>query len=256
MSCLAKFAQFLFVMLVLAVLASDASAQRRGSRGGSPFGSRGGRGIGPSTLLRNDRVQKELKIGVDQQEQIVTVLDESRAAGRQQFSGFRDLSDEQRREKMQQLRETFMARAAEEKHKLEEILNEAQRTRLQEITLQLRGISAVTDEQVAATLKISDDQKQNIEDLFAAQRDMQRELFSGMRDLPREERRTRFAEVREQQQELERETEKAVAEVLSDAQKMQLEEMKGEPFELDRSELFRGRRSRRSREGGADGSDV
>ena len=62
----------------------------------------------------------------------------------------------------------------------------------------------------------------------------------GGRDRSREEREKAFAETRTKMEELRKETEKAVQDVLTDSQKQQLAEMKGKEFNLDRSALFQG----------------
>jgi Spy/CpxP family protein refolding chaperone len=229
MSRSCRFAQFVAVSLALALLAADASAQEgRGRRG---FGRGPGGGIGPSTLLRNDKVQTELKITDDQKGKIETVLDEYSEQARQQFSGLRDLSEEERRAKFEELQASFQARTEELNKQLATILDEGQTQRLQEITIQMRGAAAVLDPEVAGKLALTSEQKQKIEDLLEAQRDTQREMFE--EDVPREERRAKLDE-------LENETDKAVSEVLTEQQRTQLNELEGAPFDLDRSELFRG----------------
>jgi Spy/CpxP family protein refolding chaperone len=230
------------LLACVALLSATAEAQNQrrqgGRRGPSRFG--GGGQIGKSLLLGNEKVQKELKISEDQKSKITTVASESRPNSRELFSGLRDLSEEERRAKFQEIREKFRKLAQEADKKISEILTDSQNKRLGEILLQLRGLNALTDKELAGKLKITADQQQSIKDLFEAQRDMQREFYSGLRDLSQEERRKKFEELRTKGEDLRKETETAVLGVLSASQKTAFENMKGEKFEIDRRSLFRG----------------
>lgn len=211
---------------------------RRGFRGAGGFGGFGG--FNQSSLLRSEQVQKELSVSDDQKTQIERVLDESRNQSRELFSGLRDLSQEERRAKFEEMRTKGRELQEKTESELNAILNDTQSKRLEEIYIQFRGIASVLDDKVAAKLDVNDEQKQTIRDLFQAQGEMQREMFSGLRDLPREERQQKMEELREKSEELRAETEKAVKEVLSTAQVEQFQQMQGETIELDRQALFGG----------------
>jgi hypothetical protein len=238
--------------VVLIVLAADSMSQAqdrgRGRRGGG-FGFGGGRrgGADAASLLRSEQVQTELKLGQDQLAAINTLTEKARQQSRELFSAMRDLSDDERRAKREELRSKQQALQADMRKQLETVLNEAQLKRLDEITLQVRGIGALADSEFSSKLSITDQQKQSIDDIIEAQRDMQRELFSGMRelrDLDGDERTARFAKLREKGEEIARETEAAVLELLTEEQRTSFKEMKGEPFELDRRSMFGGGRGR------------
>jgi len=130
----------------------------------------------------------------------------------------------------------------EEIDKLSEILLEHQVTRLNEIYVQAMGANAVQDPMVAKALEISDDQKENMQEL----RD---EMLESMRSM-RGDSDDREA-MREKMQEMNQEIQEKMMDLLSDDQKDKLEEMKGEAFDLPEDAMPQ-RRGRRGR-GGADG---
>lgn len=186
-----------------------------------------GRGMmgNPAMLLRNEAVQKELKMTEDQ----VAKLDELAPAQRQERGSMQDMSQEERREAMAKMREEM----EERQKKMMEILDEAQKQRLEEIRVQVLGLQAAMDEAIAAKLEITDEQKEKLE---AAQEEMQeasREAMSG------------GAPNREAMMELREKSEAKIKEILTEAQLAKLEEMKGQPFEMPRGQGARGGRGNR-----------
>ena len=224
---------------------------RRGGRGGGFFG-RGGRGgpINAVMLLRSEQVHQELKIDEAQLEKLRAIGEEARPDF-SQFAGIRDLPEEERRARMEELREHGRKLVEEAEAKIRTVLSEEQQKRLDEIQFQLRGVRALVDDQTVEKLGLTTDQTQQLKDVFEAEREMQRELFSGVRDLSREEREEKMTEMREQMELLRRETEAAALEVLNEAQQASYIAMKGEVIEIDRRALFsRGFGRRGGREGG------
>jgi uncharacterized membrane protein YgcG len=269
--------------MVLIVLAADTTSQAqdrgRGRRGGGDGiaqgrrgpgsnrfggGRRGGGGADFGSLLRSEQVQTELKLDEGQLAKIVAISEKSREQSRELFSGMRDLSDDERRAKGEELQKKMRQLQTDMRQQLETVLNATQVKRLDELTLQIRGIGAFADSEFCGKLSITDEQKQGIDDIIAAQRDMQRELFGSMRelrDLDDDERTTRLTKMREKGEEITRETEAAVLELLSEEQRTSYKQMKGEPFELDRRSMFGGGRGGpdgqrgRGRAGGGRGGD-
>lgn len=243
----------LVLLAVLVVASPMAVAQEREGRGrrggGFRFGGRRGGGVNATTLLRSEQVQKELGLKEDQIEKITAISDESRQGMRELFSGLRDLSEEDRRKRFDELRAKGAELSAAARVKVGELLSDSQTKRLDEILLQVRGPAALADDTVAANLALSDDQKGKIKDLLDTERELQQEISSGVRDLPREERQEKFAEIRKHQDELRKETEKAVLEVLTTDQNNQFAALKGAAFELDFSALGSGRFGRQRGEG-------
>jgi Spy/CpxP family protein refolding chaperone len=98
--------RLLSVAIALLMVVSTAMAQNqergRGNRGGFGGGRGGfGGGMDASTLLRNEKVQKELELSDDQVQQLTKIAEDSRSA----FSDLRDLDRDQIGEKMREARE-------------------------------------------------------------------------------------------------------------------------------------------------------
>ncbi len=103
---------------------------------------------------------------------------------------------------------------------LGEILNGEQRKRLDQITLQVAGLLWITRPDVAAELKLTDEQKQKAAEYQkVAHREMEELLHS-------ETRRDRHAELRK----LHQTSKKRLLELLTDEQEAKFHEMIGHPF--------------------------
>ncbi len=137
------------------VFANPALAQQRGAGG---FGGRAAQGGDVVRILAMEPVQKELKLTEAQ----VTAAREAGDELRSTFAGLRDLSQEERREKMQE----FETKTKELRNKVEATLDTAQKERLKQLVLQRRGaFGALQDPEVATALKLSDEQKKKVETL-------------------------------------------------------------------------------------------
>lgn len=120
--------------------------------------------------------------------------------------------------------------------KIGEILNEDQMSRLKQITLQIQGSDALRNPEVAESLDIDEEQMEDIESTMTeAREEMRDEMRSLMEDGDRESAMQRFGELR-------KEANDKVMALLSDDQRKKMEEMMGEPFELDMSAMRGGRR--------------
>ena len=129
------------------------------------------------------------------------------------FQGFRDLSEEERTKKFQEMtkeNEKFVA----------DNLKPDQAKRLNQISLQRQGAGALADEKVAKELNLTDDQKGKIKDILEDSRNQIQELFQGGFS---EEARTKSQEIRNAA------TEKALNLMTAD-QKSKWKEMTGAPF--------------------------
>ena len=140
------------------------------------------------------------------------------------------LTEEQREEFRKQAEE----RAKQEKEKLAAILLPNQVKRLNEIYLQVAGVNALNDAEVAKELEITDEQKEKMAKVRDENREsmgaQMRELFSsGDRDAA-------MAKVNE----LRKAGDEKVLAVLNDTQKKKFEEMKGEKFEMPEGALRGG----------------
>jgi hypothetical protein len=129
-------------------------AQGGGGKGGRGFG--GGRGVSPITLVKVEGVQKDLELSQDQKDKVAVL--EATQVDRAAMQG---LSQEERQKKSAEVRDA-------EQKKVDEVLLPPQRERLAEIMLQLEGARALRRPEVAAKLKLTDDQKQKLEDVLSA----------------------------------------------------------------------------------------
>lgn len=229
-----KFLAKLTVLTLAFFLVCDSVGLAQGRRGRGFFR----RPSNAAGLIRLDQVQKELKLTDEQKSRIDDIVDLYRNDRRQLYSGLRDLSREEREQKLEEVRSQFdqMATAAEKK--IDGVLNDDQRQRLQQIVVQVLDARALTRAEVAEALTLNPEQKKKIDDVFESERQRQRDLFQQARDgkLEREEVFPKFRELRN-------EINTQALAVLTDEQKQQFEQMKGERFELERPER-RGRRSR------------
>lgn len=227
----------LVCLAVVAMCSTSAMAQRRGGGrrggGGFGFGGFGGGGMNPTMMLSfgNEQLQKELKIDDEQKEKIKTIAEEARSAGGG-FRDFRDLSEEERNKRFEEMRK----RGEETNKKIEGLLKPEQLARLRGIYLQIGGTAALTDPEIAKELKLSDDTVKQIKTISEEIGKKRREIRGKMRDASDEER----TKLREESEKLGKEaTEESLAQ-LSPEQKAQVEKMKGDKFELDRSAWGRG----------------
>jgi hypothetical protein len=194
--------------LVLFNLPASAQGQRGPGRGG--FGGFGG----GTMLLTNKSVQEELKVDADQ----AAKLEELSAKNRENFGALRDLSQEERREKMRSIN-------AENEKAIEGILKPEQVTRLHQIENQNGGATALLSDRNVAKLKLTDDQKKKIQDINASS-------FQKMGDLREQFQNDREGAMKKMQ-EIRAEVNKEALAVLTDDQKKTWEdELTGKPFEI------------------------
>jgi Spy/CpxP family protein refolding chaperone len=200
----------LTLALVLMV-AGPALAQRQ--RGGGGFGGFGG-------LLRNESVQKELKINEEQAGKVKEALTQVQEKHRDSFAKLRDVPREERGQKMQEI-----TRAVNEDtlKAVGEILNADQVKRLKQIELQQAGAQAYARAEIQKALKITDEQKEKIKLINDDAAKQMRELFQPGQQGGFE----KMAALR-------KETATKIEGVLTDDQKKEFKGMTGEPFKIER----------------------
>lgn len=247
---LSRYVTGIFALALLALVTSDALGQGRrgeggggrgeggGGRGGAPggfqgrggfggggFGGRGGGGDMTMSLLRMEEVQTELEISPQQKEAIEKMAEQARGE-RPDFGSIRDMDEDERQAFFEKMRKQGEERVAQMKEQLEEVLLPQQMARLEEIGLQVRGMQALEDKEVAAKLKITEAQKEELADvrekLQEEMREKMREVFQGGGG----------GDIRETFGKMREDMEKKVLAVLTSDQQKQFEEMKGEPFEM------------------------
>jgi len=197
---------------LVGLMAAPAWAQGRGFGGG--FG-------GGTMLLTNKGVQQELKVSDEQATKLNALAEESRAKQREEFQKLQDLSQDERREKMGQLAQTWNAEMLKN---LGGILKPEQVKRFTQIQTQQAGVNAFSTPRVQEALKLTDDQKAKLRTLSDETIQSTREAAQGFQD-DREGTMKKLADIRKQA------SEKAAA-LLTDSQKASWKELTGEPYEV------------------------
>ena len=210
-------------------------------------------------LLMSKQVQKELEIVDEQKEKLQKLADEAmqemREGMRERFAGLRDLPDEERRAKFDEIRKEMEGRAEKMMKKVEEVLLPHQIDRLKQIQLQMQGGSVTSNPKVAEELKLTEEQKEKLRKIRDELQEKMRgfgEKFRGLRDLEGEAREAKIKELREEITKLRKEGEEKALAVLTGEQRAKLEKMIGKKFEFDWSQMRRGR-GRGGRPGGEGG---
>jgi len=218
-----KSIQLLIPMLAAfsVILACTALSQAQPPQGRGFRGMMGGGSI--LWLLQNEQIQKELDLVPEQLEQLQALAEKRRQRRRPDWSGFRDLTEEQRRERFAKMREEMQQRQAESTKEVEGVLLRHQVERLRQIQLQMqvqRGgtTGALSSDQVVQLLGITEEQLEKLREVRA---DVEKEMQEKM------------AEVRE-------EARQKLLQVLTPEQRKKLEKALGEKFTLDRSAFRRG----------------
>ncbi len=221
----------LAAMAIVVLMAQVAEAQREGGRRG-----RGGRGFGRiissvQLVAESDEVRTALNVTPDQEEKIETINDELRDARREALDGGRGGGGGDFRAAMEEMEKLNQ----EASGKLAEVLEDDQEKRLLGISIQVNGAAALNEPAVAKELEITDEQKTKLGEVRESNMEAAREAFQELRDqdLPQDEMRDKFREIQQ-------EGDKKVLAVLTSDQQAKLEQLKGEPVEVDMSQ-FRGR---------------
>jgi Spy/CpxP family protein refolding chaperone len=223
----------------------------RGGFGGPGGGGGFGGGFGdPSMLLRNEEVRKELEIDEDQLAAL-TEIGKKSMPERPEGVNMREMDEEARKKFFAEMQAKMQAKAKEVKEQVAEVLTPGQLDRLNQISIQVRGAGALQDPEVAAALKITDEQKKQLtekgEEVREKMREKMREAFTGGKGGP------------EAFQTLRTEMETEVLSVLTEEQRKEFESMKGEKFEMsmgwDRGQRGGGDRGPGDRGGRGDRPD-
>jgi Spy/CpxP family protein refolding chaperone len=231
----------LAVAAMFAAAADSASAQGGGGRGG-----RGGRGFGglfggrggathQIQLAALPEVEANLKLTDDQKTKVADLSDEFQEERRAQFQGgggggggggFGGGLSEEARAARAKMNADFAA-------KLNEILDEAQQKRIQEIYVQVNGTNLLTDTAFATLLGITEEQTEKLTAALDDQRQAMQDAFQDFQDMTQEERTEKTAELTKARDE-------ALLAVLTAEQKEKFEGMKGEALEIDMTNLRGG----------------
>ena len=225
----------------------------QGSRGGQRGSGFPGGAINKLTLASAKPIQEELKLGEDELFFVAQLNEDFRTDSRELYSGidWRSLSEEERKTKFEEVGKKRTALVKESEKGLAELLTESQSKRLDEIALQLMGVRALSNDDVAKKLKLTSEQKKGVEDAFKTTDDDRRKMFEELRSGGGG--RSGLEAMREKFDEARKKGDAKVIAVLTADQKKQFDEMKGKPFEVDRRALLSGGRG--GQQGSSRGGD-
>jgi len=219
-----RIAGLLVLIVVLALAANVSMAQPGGGfRGrGGPGGPGGPGGFfgggGTLGLIQQQEVQQEIELSEDQEAELRTlgeeIRDQVRGEMQGMFEGMRDLSDEERQARFDEIRARFEQINKDAEGRMQKVLMPHQFDRLKQIDLQSRlqrgGAAALTEGELADTLGLTDSQRDQLRE---KQEEVQKELDEKIGQLRIEARNQ-------------------LLEVLTPEQRAKLEGMMGSAFAL------------------------
>ncbi|HEY4233388.1 MAG TPA: hypothetical protein VGM76_08170 [Lacipirellulaceae bacterium] len=207
----------LAALAILAMATQPAVAQRGGGRG---FGM-GMRPVARAQLATLSEVQTELKESDEQKSKIKEISDQLTSDRQGLYGGGGDRTEAMK--KADQLNNDASA-------KVDALLDSPQQKRLLEISIQVNGVSTLSDAAVQEQLKLTDDQKKKLEDVRQENQQAAFDVFTNGGGGSREEMRAKMDDLRKSG------TEKLM-EVLTDQQKTEFDTLKGAPLTVDLSPL-------------------
>lgn len=226
------FSRVLTFGLVLLLAVSTAQAQRgpsRGGRGGFGFRAAGG-ALSLLDLLRQEKVQDELGLSPEVREQLSTLSETLRSEMFASFRELRDLSDDERTAKMAEM-------TASVRTKVQALLTPEQTSRLKQLELQREGPSALARDEIAEQMQLSPEQRESIRAVIE-EASSRGQFGRGDQAGSREERQ-------QQREASQRERDRKLLAILTDAQRRQWTALLGEPFnDFEQNpfgRVFRGR---------------
>jgi hypothetical protein len=181
-------------------------------------------------LLRNKKVQEELKLDEKQAAAIKKTLEDLTAKRREMYAPIPGITPQERSKIIVAASKELQKYTAEKNKKLLEGLKAEQSKRLDQIVVQTQGIRALDDPKIAKELKISDEQKKKMAAARASAIQDRRKLYEEIRGGKVD--RTKY---REKLQELAKASDQKVLDALSKKQQDQFEEMKGKKIDLGRN---------------------
>ena len=178
-------------------------------------------------LLRGEAVQKELDLDKEQVAAITALAGQMQTEAMEIMSGLQDLTEEERKEEMPNLMKMISEKGKELQGKVDKTLKPKQTARLKELSIQRRNPGALQDDEVVAVLKLTDDQKKQLD---AIRDEAGKEQEAIRRSSLRRRRRRPHGDREPSSRPCKRSIgDKALA-VLTAEQREQFEKMKGEKF--------------------------
>lgn len=208
---------FVAVTSVGIALAMPQLVSAQQGRGGAMFGA------ARVQLATLPEVVAELKLTDEQKKNAVEISDKLREDRRELFQSGAGDDFAALQEKLQKL-------SSEATEKFVVTLDAAQRKRLTELFVQANGTRALNDAEVSKALEITEEQGRKLSELRQESSQAVRDAFQDLQGASQEERREALGKLRD-------EWDKKFLAVLTDAQRQQLDQMKGKVIELDLSPL-------------------
>lgn len=178
-------------------------------------------------MLGGDAVQKELAISEEQKKSLSELSDQLRGDALEIFSSLQDLTPEEQKEHMPELMKMIGEKGSVVQEKVDKMLDDKQKARLKELSLQNRGATALEDDEVITALKITDEQKQKLADVREEGNKLLEQAMQALRSGGGDigEARRKMGAMRKEL------TDKALA-VLTPEQLKQFEKLKGTKFDF------------------------
>ena len=212
----------------------------RGFGGGPPggFGGRGSRGGGILGEIRNEATRDEINLTDDQLNKLQEIGEQQGRGGsekmRELFGQMREAESEEERTRIgEQMRAEIEKVREQQQEQMKSVLSDEQFNRLNQIQLHRQGVRAFGSDEVQNELKMTDQQKQQLETMFEEYGTARRELG--------------FRATEEERDAFNKEWGEKINSVLTADQKAQWQQKIGAP-PADLGERPSGRRSRDDRD--------
>ncbi len=240
---------FASVVLIASTAGTVTAQPPGGGRGpGGPGGMRGGMMMGGGggamsilNMLRNEKIQGELKISDDEKAALEKIGEKLRELMAPPGGGggpgnFRDMSEEEREKMMKEMQDRMKKANDVVREEIESILPPDKLSRLVGIFIQNNGMQTVlSNPMVTDELEFTDEQKEKVTktgtEVMEEMRNAMGELFAPGAD------RT---QLQAKMEEFRKKSDEKFATILTDSQKKKLDEMKGAEFKLSPEEMGRG----------------
>jgi Spy/CpxP family protein refolding chaperone len=183
-------------------------------------------------LLQAESVQNELKMTDEQKGKIKELMGKLMGVFRQHMAGMAGLDPEQQKAKREEMNKALVESVQEAEKGMAEVLQPQQNERLRQIRLQIQGVAAINDPEVAKALELTDQQREQLKTLNEHHREQMTKLMAEMRDVPPEQRAAKQAELREKAQAAAKDVVEKIEQLLTPEQKEKFEKLKGEKFDL------------------------
>ena len=176
-------------------------------------------------LLGTSELKEEIKLSDEQAGKIEQVLQETNAAQREIAQSLLDGAIEDHQKKLAEI----AAQTSEAIEKIEKLLKPEQMTRIEQIAIQREGLNALSNPEIAKTLKLTERQSRKIAAVRAEGTQKRQQLIQDTRA-----GKSDRGQLDEKMKEIHKQTEKKAMEQLTMEQQTWFEQMQGEKFDFRR----------------------